>query len=203
MKHLLTLLTALFVLALGCSAPRQANSQDKKPKPQATPSPADSTAEAAKAMKGLRDRLLTSSAEEVGLEGKDAQAKVWGVLMEVALPSSGVSTIVSLRDGTASLYMDSGGGMLGGYSAREQAKRFVAEAEKHLARMKLTTSFPYPELGRFRFYVLTRDGVYTAEAGEDELVGGQHALSPLFAAGNDVLTGLRTASERPQPTAKP
>jgi len=88
MKKRLTSFTALFIFALGCST-----SADAQTSPQA------------RAMKELRDRLLTSSPEEVGLSGEDAEAKVWGVLMEVALPSSGVSTIVSLRDGTASLYM--------------------------------------------------------------------------------------------------
>ena len=201
MKKRFALLTALVVIVLGCSTPRPASSQNKKPESQATPT-TEASAKAAEAMRGLRNRLLTSSAEDVGLSGKDAEAKVWGVLMEVAFPS-GVSTIVSIRDGTASLYMSTGGGVLGGYSAREQARLFVAAAEKHLAEMKLTKSFPYPEVGRLKFYVLTRDGVYTAEAGEKELVSGQHALSPLFFAGNDVLTGLRTSSEQAKPTGKP
>lgn len=52
--------------------------------------------------------------------------------------------------------------------------------------MKATKSFPYPQVGRIKFYVLTREGVYTDEADENELVSGQHALSPLFLAGNDV-----------------
>jgi len=133
MKKRFTLLTALVVIVLGCSTPRPASSQEKKPESQVTSSD-ESSAKAAEAMKGLRNRLLTSSAEEVGLSGKDAEAKVWGVLMEVAFPS-GVSTIVSIRDGTASLYTSTGGGVLGGYSAREEAKRFVAEAEKHFEKV--------------------------------------------------------------------
>jgi hypothetical protein len=202
MKKQLTLLMALLVLAFGCSLPRLASSQEKKPESQATPSNAESSAQAGQGMKALRDKLLTSSPEEIGLSGEDAKAKVWGVLMEIAFPS-GVGTLVSLRDGTASLYGSSGSGILGGYKAREQAKRFVAEAEKHLANMKPVKSFPYPTVGRMKFYVLTRDGVYTAEADPEELLRGQHALSPLFFAGNEVLTVLRTASERAQPSSTP
>ena len=201
MKKQLTLLTALLILVLSCSQPRPASSQEKKPVSQATPSPAESSTPFAQAMKELRDKLLTSSPEEIGLSGEDAKANVWGVMMEIPL-AEGVGTIVSIRDGTASLYGSTGGGIIGGYSARDQAKQFVAEAEKHLAKMKPTKSFPYPEIGRIKFDVLTREGVYSAEADENELAGGQHALSPLFRAGNIVVTGLRTATER-APSPKP
>jgi hypothetical protein len=200
MKKRFVLAMALIAIVLGCSAPRRVTSQAKNPESQATPSPADS--QAAEAVKGLREKLLTSSADDLGLSAKDAKAKVWAVLMEVGFPEA-VSTIVSIRDGTASVYTSTGGGILGGYSAQEQAKRFVVEAEKHVAGMKPTKSFPYPEVGRMKFYVLTKDGVYTAEAGEDELVKGQHTLSPLFWAANDVITGLRIANEREKPAGKP
>jgi hypothetical protein len=59
--------------------------------------------------------------------------------------------------------------------------------------MQPTKSFPYPEVGRLKFYVLTRDGVYTAEAGENEVQDARHSLFPLFVAANEVLNVLRTA----------
>jgi len=201
MKNILTLLTTLFILVLCCSTHSTVGSQDKKPESPATPAeasaakPVDTDSRQAQAMKGLRDRLLTSSPEELGLTGEDAKAKVWGVMMEVTFPTSAI-TLVSVRDGTASLYTSTGGGMLGGYAAQKEARRFVAEAEKHLASMKPTKSFPYPEVGRLKFYVLTRDGVYTAEADENEVQDSWHSLFPLFVAGNEVLTVLRTAHER-------
>ena len=199
MKKQLTLLTALFVIVLGCSIARPAHSQEKK-KPDDPPAP--TSAQMAQAMKGLRDRLLTSSPKEIGLSKEDAEAKVWGVLMEVAF-TEGVGTIVSVRDGTASLYTSTGGGILGGYSAQKEAKQFVVEAEKHLANMKLTKTFPYPVIGQVKFYVLTQEGVYTSEVDEKELVNGGHALSSLFLAGNKVMTGLRMASERAKKTGEP
>lgn len=209
MTNRLTSLTVLFIFALGCSTQSLVSPQNKKPESRATPAEAsaakpahDETSPQAQAMKGLRDRLLTSSAEEVGLSGKDAKANVWGVLMEVALPS-GTATLVSVRDGTASLYTSTGGGILGGYSARNEAKRFVAEAEKHLASMKTTKDFPYPAAGRIKFYVLTRGGVYTAEAEEKEVQDSQHALFPLFVAGNELLSALRTAQDRAKPDDQP
>jgi hypothetical protein len=134
MKNRLTLLTLLFILVLGCSTHGRVGPQEKKPESRATPpetaspaKPVDTGSRQAQAMKGLRDRLLTSSAEEVGLTGEDAKAKVWGVMMEVTFPT-GAITLVSVRDGTASLYASNGGGILGGYTAKKEARRFVDEA---------------------------------------------------------------------------
>jgi hypothetical protein len=115
-------------------------------------------------------------------------------MMEVSFPTGSI-TLISLRDGTASFYTRTGG-IMGGFSAQKEAKRFVVEAEKHLASMKPEKSFPYPEVGRMKFYALTSGGVYTAETDEQEVVNGRHALSPLFIAGNDVLSALRIANER-------
>ena len=203
MKKRLTSLTVLFIFALGCSPQNWVSPQNKKPQRRATPAEAASAAKPAeaenspqaKAMKGLRDKLLTSSAEEV-LSGGDAEANVWGVLMEFTFPDVAATfTVVSLRDGTASLYISTGGGILGGYIARQEAKRFVTEAEKHLARMKPEKSFPYPKAGHMKFYVLTRGGVFTAEADEKELLSEKHTHFPLFLAANEVLTVLRTQME--------
>jgi hypothetical protein len=191
-----TLLVALLVFALGCFAPGVTHSQDKKSEGQTAPAPpdADERARAAEVMAKLRNALLTAPPQEIGIEDSEGKAKVLAVLMETALPA-GVATLVSIHDGTASLYTTTGGGIMGGYSAREEARKFVAEAGKHLSSMKPAQTFPYPPVGRIRFYVRTPDGVYTAEAVEEELLYKRHALSPLFHAGHGVLTGLRKATE--------
>jgi len=183
----LTSLAVLFIFTLGCSPQSGVSSQDKKPvgseiSPQAQ----------AQTTKGWREIFLTSSPGVLGLRGEDEQAKVWGVMMDVASPS-GVITFIAERNGETRVCTSTGHRILGGYIARNEAKRFVSEAEKHLESMKPTTSFPYPEVGRIKFYVRTRDGVYTAEADEEELVHERHALSPLFVAGNEALTVFRTA----------
>ena len=113
MKKRLTLLPATLIFTLACSTHSGISSQNNKATsqttpPQTTPANAQSSSQDGGPMKALRDKLLTSSAKDVGLSGADAKAKVWGVLMEVAL-SNGVATLVSLRDGTASLYTSTGG----------------------------------------------------------------------------------------------
>lgn len=202
MKKYIALAAALLLVLPGCGVPRASGQQTNKNENKAAPPDAEARAQAAEVFKGLRNRVLTAPPEEVGFNEAGADAKVWAVLMEMAFPA-GVATVLSTYDGTASLYTSTGGGILGGWSAREQAQGFVAEAGKHLKRMKPTDSYPYPAVGRIRFYARTPDGVYTAEAGEEELVGRRHPLSPLFYAANEVLTGLRKASEQAEPGAKP
>jgi hypothetical protein len=197
MRKQLTILAALFVLAAVCYVPASSGRQDRKPETKAAPAD-DDAARAASAMKELRNKVLTTPPHEMGVEEADARAKVWAVLMEMPRPG-GVATLVSVRDGTASLYTTTGGGILGGYTAKKEAQEFVAEAEKHLARMKPTETFPYPELGRIRFYLRTPGGVYTVEVEEKQLMSGRHDLLPLFLAGNNVLTALREAYERARP----
>src|SRR5215471_9567457 len=57
----------------------------------------------------LREQLLHATWQEVGVPPREG---VWGVLMEIGF-AKGVATVVGLADGTASLYLTSGGGVLG------------------------------------------------------------------------------------------
>ena len=116
-------------------------------------------------------------------------------------------TLVSFVDGTTSLYFANGGGMIGGgghHTVAQATRRFVANAERYLPQMKQTTKYPTPSQGRFRFYVLTTKGIFTAETDEASLVHDRNPLSPLFQKGNDVLTeinklGLLNRKRTPSP----
>ncbi len=62
---------------------------------------------------------------------------------------------------------------------------------------------PLPSIGRVIFYILTFSGAYTADADENELGEGKHHLSPLFYAGQDVITQIRlNTPKRKWPTGK-
>jgi len=62
--------------------------------------------------------------------------------------------------------------------------------------MTATRTFPLPRVGRTVFYMLTDSGVLTAEADENDLGEQRHALSPLFYAGQDVITQLLLVSDK-------
>jgi hypothetical protein len=147
---------------------------------------------------GLRRQVFESTPETLGLTIASESKAPWAILMEMGYPTA-VVTLASFATGDASLYFSSGGGILGGgyhQPVHDAAKRFVATAEDYVDKMALVTLYPVPELGRVRFYVLTRQGVFTSEAREQDLGAKKNELASLFYAGQDVITELRLVSEK-------
>jgi hypothetical protein len=146
----------------------------------------------------LRERILHLDPAEVGLHPSDPAANIWGVLMESGYPE-GTATLVSLADGTTSVYFSTGGGLLGSpeYTPiAEASKAFVAQAESHRNDMAPAAVFPLPEAGQVRFICLTYMGFFTTEAAEKSLASGHHPLSPLYQAGRETLSRLRSSAEK-------
>jgi hypothetical protein len=143
--------------------------------------------------------MLSLDPAAVGLHPSAELPRVWGVLMEMGFPE-GAATIVSLADGTTSLYTNEGGGVIGGGEHAPVAaasRRFLAEAEATEAGLspEEPTNVQLPPAGVVSFVVLGYSGTQTGAAGEDELASTQHPLSRLYAAGQDVITALREAEE--------
>jgi hypothetical protein len=142
---------------------------------------------------GLRKQALEMSPASIDGAVRSDNIRPWGILMEIGYPQ-GVATLVSFATGDASLYFSTGGGVLGGIaqeSVGSAARRFVSMAQHHAGLMETATSFPLPDPGKVKFYALVREGALTAEAGEQQLGRGKSDLSPLFYAGQDVITELR------------
>jgi hypothetical protein len=108
------------------------------------------------------------------------------------------ATLFALADGTTSLYLSNGGGVIGGHghgSVRAANASFIDQANHSLEHLKPSASFPIPEPAHTVFYVLTDAGILTGGALENDLGNGGHPLSPLFHAGHKVITQLRLISE--------
>ncbi|MCX7753751.1 MAG: hypothetical protein N2117_00710 [Anaerolineales bacterium] len=141
----------------------------------------------------LRSMILSTNPKDIGIEQSEASPNVWGVLMEFQI-SDTVVTLVSLADGTTSMYFDSGGGIIGAGQhdvVARASKNFVALAESYYNQVEPTTQFPLPLPGRVRFYLLTFSGICTVERELDQLVRQKDSFSLLFYAGNEVITQIR------------
>ena len=143
--------------------------------------------------------MLSLDPATVGLHPSAELSQVWGVLMEMGFPD-GAATIVSLADGTTSLYTSEGGGVIGGGEHAPvvaASRRFLAEAEATETGLSPAESVDVqlPPAGIVSFVVLGYSGTQVGAADDQELASMRHPLSRLYAAGQDVITALREAEE--------
>jgi len=146
----------------------------------------------------LREQALGFGSVEIKAPPVVEGGRALGVLMDLGHDTA-VVTIVGLADGTASMYISNGGGMIGlgeSPSVAATAKRWVAVAEE--APLGEREADTLPPDGVVRFNVLTTGPVLVGEAAEQVLAGGGHPLSPLYAAGQDLITEIRLVDEARQ-----
>jgi hypothetical protein len=144
----------------------------------------------------LREQIFTLAPSDIGISPGPGHSRIWCVVMETGYPIA-VASLVAIADGTTSLYLSNGGGVIGAGAhkkVRDASARFIALADAHVDSFATTDSHPLPKLGRVRFYVRTFDDLRTVEADERELGEDRHALSPLFHAGHAVIAAVREAS---------
>ncbi len=146
----------------------------------------------------LRSLLFSLNPADAGLTPSDAAPHVWGVMMETGY-AVGFATLVSLADGTTSLYYSTGGGMLGSADytpVADASKAFVTQAENHLQHMSSSDELSLPDVGQVRFIFLTYTGIYTTEESEETLASGNHPLSRLYKLGRETMAQLRILAEK-------
>ena len=141
----------------------------------------------------LREMALRVAPGDIGLMTPIAGDEVWGVLMETGYPEA-VATLVALADGTVSLYVSTGGGIIGlgpHDGPRRVAWELLGLAPLFLKYCRAATSFPLPARGHVRFHLLTGHGAVSAEAPEEGLGGGGLPLSPLFLKAHELIHQIR------------
>jgi hypothetical protein len=142
----------------------------------------------------LRDQILHMKRDKIGLPAPQHDTDAWAVVMDWGV-TQGTATVVAISDGTASIYLSSGGGSIGGgqshESIRQAAIRAVSVAAEFQPEMRPVTSYPLPRQGEVVFYVLTDAGVFSAAAPETELSAHRHRLSKLGDALQEVITQYR------------
>ena len=144
----------------------------------------------------LRELALTVSPAEVGVP---EDAGIWAVVMEIEV-SGETATLVGMADGTASLYISSGGGIIGGgdhevVRAAAQGLVSIAQRTDDAIGEPVAEDLPYPSPGSVRFYFRYGSGTTTLEVSEEDVADPGHALHDVFASGHRLLEKLRLAVE--------
>jgi hypothetical protein len=145
---------------------------------------------------GLRNRALNVTTTELGLE-PDRRSPIHAVIMETGYPDA-VATFACFRDGTVSLYLSTGGGVIGGgehQSVRDACVEMLSITNRYapdfIAACQRASSFPLPNDGEVLFYLATSDGVYLARCNQDALAEQRDPFSALFNNCHAVMSELR------------
>ena len=140
----------------------------------------------------LRQQLLQLTPDQLG-DGTFADAPILALLMETGYPEA-VATLVAVVDGSSSLYFSNGGGFIGAGShpaVAEASRRWLETGEEFLSELSVIADPPLPAQGMTQFVAVTPRGLCGAIGVEEELGEDGHTLSPLFYAGQDVITQIR------------
>jgi hypothetical protein len=110
----------------------------------------------------------------------------------------GTATVLAAADGTASIYLSSGGGFLGGgqrYPELNQAaKRAVQLTAESRSQFEAAQNTDLPPSGQVYFYLITNGGLHRATAYESKLKDGTDPLVALGTAMQEIVTQYRLNS---------
>jgi hypothetical protein len=146
---------------------------------------------------GLRDMALGVTAEQLGLQITDEQTKVYGIVMDWDL-GDGIATVSAYETGDASMYLNTGGGVIGGgqhENVRNAVFPYVAKGQSFLDKATLTESTPLPDKNCVRFYFLTNKGKFMVQENMKNIEAETSEWLTLFEEANKVLSELRLTSE--------
>lgn len=151
----------------------------------------------ASAYMGLRDQALHFRVANLEKNAVHAVLMDWFV-------GRGTVTVVAVADGTASVYLSTGGGYIGGSQAdpafRDAALQTVKIANSLMHFFDPTESAKLPGAGELYFYLTTSSGCYFAKASEDQMKAGTDGLSALGNAMQWIIAAYRTSYSQRQPS---
>jgi len=122
---------------------------------------------------------------------------VIAVMMEFRV-GKGAATLVGAKDGTASLYLENGGGIIGmGFHAPTAAASLalVGCARSYLEITPVVTDFALPSKGMRALRIVTQTGIHSVDFAEAEL-SEDMPVAPLAMAAEHLLTNARLLDER-------
>jgi hypothetical protein len=102
----------------------------------------------------------------------------------------GTATLVSFSSGDASLYLSTGGGLIGGRehdNVSDASEALIAKAGKFLSKATKTTETPLPDKDAVNFYFLTTQGIYKSQEEILKLKEQSSDWSEFFLEANKVI----------------
>jgi hypothetical protein len=147
----------------------------------------------------LRTMAFSVTPEQLRLSLPSGKTIVYGVIMDWGIDTA-TATVVSYQTGDASMYLSSGGGIIGGgqhQNVSSAAKQFVNLAQRYLDKAAKSEINSLPQQNEVKFYLLTNKVIYIGQDIMRNLENRTSIWLPLFDEANKVLTELRMKAENP------
>ncbi|MGF1536346.1 MAG: hypothetical protein ACFB4J_07675 [Elainellaceae cyanobacterium] len=145
----------------------------------------------------LRSTVLNLRPSDLNLTQETFPYPVLALVMEEGL-SRGAFTLTSVADGTTSLYLSSGGGILGGGEherVRKAATALLRGAQHYYNRATSVRDFPLPQPNQVVFYFVTFNGVRAYVAPKADICERKDPFSKLFYAAHRLISELKKIDE--------
>ena len=165
----------------------------QEPGAAASPEPGSSDYAVDPSYASVRSVILSSAERDF------PDTPVLAVLVEMGDAQSITSLVVNSK-GAIGMFSSSGRGLfdLEQYElVREVASAYLDHAADFVASGTPAESYPLPQPDRYRFYLVTRQGVMTAEASEIDLLSNRHAFSRLAHHAQAVMSAVRFYVDSP------
>ncbi|MBC7644211.1 MAG: hypothetical protein H7123_03725 [Thermoleophilia bacterium] len=149
---------------------------------------------------GLRTMAMRVTPQQLGLEGEVPEGTLLGAIFEIGF-DTGNATLVSLVDGTTSLYFNTGGGIIGAgmhETVRAASQAFMAAVFKASQQFFPGEPAALPVEDESTIIVVATGGCYYATERDDVLGSGDSPLSPAFTAAHHLLFELRQIEAQQQ-----
>jgi hypothetical protein len=149
---------------------------------------------------GLRQQVLQIRPEDIGIPPKPDEP-IFGIVMETGM-GKGIATFLCLADGTVSLYLSTGGGVIGAgeHESVRSAAQTLLQITNEYAQDYIAAASPgalesHPGHGEVHFILLTHSGTHSVVCDEKALAEQQDPFANLFSNCHAVLTEVREATE--------
>jgi hypothetical protein len=136
----------------------------------------------------LRDGVLALKPEDIGFTASECP-NLWGLMVEIGYSEVSASLVV-LSDGSVSIYLSDGTGVIGcglHSDVRTAALRMLEGACPMAADAKPVKDYPPPQENEVRFYFLTKQGVQSSCARRAVLDEGGIELAEVYYAAHGVI----------------
>lgn len=147
---------------------------------------------------GLRSMAFSTSPQQLSLKIPDNKTQVYGIILDWDLGDA-IATIIGFETGDASMYLSSGGGVIGGGqhdNVRNVVKPYIKMGQDFLDKAVKSDTNTLPDKNCIKFHFLTNKGIYSVQ---EQMINIENETSDwlsLFEEANKVLTELRLISEK-------